>query len=144
MPDEAREGAHEILARDFDFTMLRANVTGDGAREGELAISVLVIADGKCFDGAATYFCSQGRDGTRIEASAEKYAKGHIAHEMAGDRLFQQVAIASDVSAARQTFRLGCHRNIPILRDRKATLLADLEPMAGHEFANAAVHGLFA
>ena len=117
VPDQVRQSTEKILLADQHFMMPRVDVIRHGAREGQFAVRLLGVADGKSLDWLAPHFCHQRRDRARIDAAAQKHAERHVAHQMAIDRAFQQFAIALDVIIFIARFvRLRCIQ-IPVLPD---------------------------
>ncbi len=92
-----RERSEKIVFTDQHFTMLRFDVVGDRAREGQLAIGALGVADGKRLNGTAANLCHERGHRARIQAAAEKYAQRHIAHQVALDCAFQKLTITANV-----------------------------------------------
>src|SRR5579862_986501 len=139
MPDKSGKRVKKILAANQDFMMRGLDVVGDGARVRKLAVGLLAVTDRKRFDGLAANFRHERRHCARVEASAEKYAQRHIAHQVAADGAFQKFTVRFDVVMLVAISVVGSGGQIPVLLNGYMTVLPHLEPVAGHQLLDAAV-----
>ena len=119
-------------------------VLGHGSRVGQFAVGLFGVADGKCLDGLAPDFGHQRRHGAGVEAAAQEYAERNIAHQMAVDRSFEQVAITFNIVAFVVQFVFGEQRQVPVLLDAQLALLVDFQTVSRHQLIHAGVESLLA
>src|ERR1022692_2069601 len=96
MPDQLRQRGEKIVPADDYFVVLGADLFRDLAGVGQLAESLLAVADGESFDRPAGYGLHESGDRALIDAAGEKHAERHIAHEARADGLFQTCAAFGD------------------------------------------------
>ena len=94
-----RERIEEILLAEQNFMVNRVQMLSDDAGIRQFAVGIFGVAHGKSFYRSAADLGHQRRHRTGIHAAAEKDSERNIAHQVAANRLLQQVAIGVDVVA---------------------------------------------
>ncbi len=117
VPDQFREGAKEILPAEQDFVMNGMDMLGNQAGVGEFTVGGLGVAHGKSLDRRLSDLGHQRGQCAGIHAAAQQDSERNIAHEVAGDGLFQKITVGFDVIGLGAGLRFRLDRQVPVRRD---------------------------